>query len=173
MWVTKLNTGNWKPLGQVGTDKTDNTWNVFISTKSKEKENTCRVSAWCKRDENKAFSLKDCCGGECPCPGEGARGQRGTKWWGNKGKGETEEAGGEGDMGKRGEAIDAIKPKPFCHVLCWVSAIDLAAVVDRPTQLFYIWIFICCKYTNLKDTERQSAIAAVARKPKHVYCVVI
>ena len=68
MWVTKLNTGNWKPLGQVGTDKTDNTWHVFISTKSKEKENTCRVSAWCKRDENKAFSLKDCCGGECPCP---------------------------------------------------------------------------------------------------------
>ena len=26
------------------------------------------MSAWCKRDENKEFSLKDCCGGECPCP---------------------------------------------------------------------------------------------------------
>ena len=76
------------------------------------------MSAWCKRDENKAFSLKDCCGGECPCPGEGARGQRGTNWWGNKGEGETEEAGGEEEMGKRGEAIDAITPKPFCHVLC-------------------------------------------------------
>ena len=27
-----------------------------------------RVSAWCKRDQNEAFSMKDCCGGECPCP---------------------------------------------------------------------------------------------------------
>ena len=31
------------------------------------------------------------------------------------------------------------------------------SVVDRPTQLFYIWIFICCKYTNLKDTAGESA----------------
>ena len=29
-------------------------------------------------------------------------------------------------------------------------------LVDRPTELFYIWIFIC-KYTNLKDTAGQSA----------------
>ena len=29
--------------------------------------------------------------------------------------------------------------------------------IDLPTQLFYIWIFICCKYTNLKDTAGQSA----------------
>ena len=34
-------------------------------------------------------------------------------------------------------------------------------VVDRPTQLICIWIFIC-KYTNLKDTAGQSA--NVARK---------
>ena len=109
------------------------------------------MSAWCKRDENKAFSLKDCCGGECPCPsgrvpslrkwvngshwggwisrrplpslqeregieGGGARAQSGGG--GNKGEGETEKAGGEEEMGKRGEAIDAIKPTPFCHVLC-------------------------------------------------------
>ena len=35
-------------------------------------------------------------------------------------------------------------------------------VVDRPTRLFYIWIFICCKYTNLKDTAGQSARVGVA-----------
>ena len=37
------------------------------------------------------------------------------------------------------------------------------ALVDRPTQLFYIWIFICylCKYTNLKDTAGQSASPAL------------
>ena len=37
---------------------------------------------------------------------------------------------------------------------------DGQLVVDRPTQLFYIWIFICCllcKYTNLKYTAGQSA----------------
>ena len=106
------------------------------------------MSAWCKRDENKAFSLKDCCGGECPCPSPSlSKWVNGSHWggWisrspipslqeregiegggargksgggGNKGEGGTEEAGGEGEMGKRGEAIDAIKPKPFCHVLC-------------------------------------------------------
>ena len=30
------------------------------------------------------------------------------------------------------------------------------SIVDRPTQLFYIWIFIC-KYTNVRDTAGQSA----------------
>ena len=35
-------------------------------------------------------------------------------------------------------------------------------VVNRPTQLFYIWIFIC-KYTNLKDTAGQSARVIVPR----------
>ena len=34
-------------------------------------------------------------------------------------------------------------------------------VVDRPTQLFFIWISICCKYTNLKDTAGQSATVHV------------
>ena len=24
-------------------------------------------------------------------------------------------------------------------------------IVDRPTQLYYIWIFICCNYTNLRN----------------------
>ena len=29
--------------------------------------------------------------------------------------------------------------------------------VDRPTQLFYIWRFICCaNFTNLKDTAGHS-----------------
>ena len=26
-----------------------------------------------------------------------------------------------------------------------------APLVDRPTQLYYIWIFICCNYTNLRN----------------------
>ena len=37
---------------------------------------------------------------------------------------------------------------------------DGQLVVDRLTQLFNIWIFICCllcKYTDLKDTAGQSA----------------
>ena len=27
------------------------------------------------------------------------------------------------------------------------------SLVDRPIQLFYIWIFICCKYTTLKTQQ--------------------
>ena len=37
-----------------------------------------------------------------------------------------------------------------------VVVVQLQGVFDRRTQLFYIWIFICCKYTNLKDTAGQS-----------------
>ena len=38
----------------------------------------------------------------------------------------------------------------------------VGSLVDRPTQLFYIWIFIC-KYTNLKDTAGQSATFTMAK----------
>ena len=31
------------------------------------------------------------------------------------------------------------------------------ALVDRPTQLIGIWIFICCQHTNTKDIAGQSA----------------
>ena len=37
---------------------------------------------------------------------------------------------------------------------------DRQPIVDRPTQLFYIWIFIWCKYTNVKDAAGQSATFA-------------
>ena len=36
----------------------------------------------------------------------------------------------------------------------------LMTLVDRPTQLFYIWISLCCKYTNLRSTAGQSAMMA-------------
>ena len=34
----------------------------------------------------------------------------------------------------------------------------MCPLVDRPTQLICIWIFICCQQTNTKDIAGQSAI---------------
>ena len=36
----------------------------------------------------------------------------------------------------------------------------LMTLVDRPNQLFYIWISLCCKYTNLRSRAGQSAVMA-------------
>ena len=57
------------------------------------------------------------------------------------------------------------RPKSSTPINCTMFPIFTAkgtkeghTLVDRPIQLFYIWICICCcKYTNLKDTAWQFA----------------
>ena len=59
-------------------------------------------------------------------------------------------------IGAKGPALT--DNKSVCSVF-WA----LTAPVDRPTQLFYISISICCEYTNRRSTAGQSAKMAQER----------
>ena len=62
-----------------------------------------RVSAWCKRDQNEAFSMKDCCGGECPCPSPSLQPVPQSQVFGTAEFKEHYPVGRQGRQGKKGK----------------------------------------------------------------------